>query len=486
MTHRAVDAWTSFPACLLLSSLVFACGDDLPCPTGTYKDGSRCRKFDAGAMGLDEASVTATTDAESAGNLDGSPSSGEAASAAAREAGPVVVSDATTLPTDASAQVEASSAEAGPADAGMPSQPVGECDATRSCGAGYSCLNSTCVSACDQTKCDTNASCTLNGSSPVCTCNNGYVAQGAGTTLKCTKDVACEELRCHASASCEKGTDQLLHCVCKPGFMGSGTSCAPITCGALTIENGTVSGGSSFGDTATYKCNAGYELDLLVGSLVRRCGADQTWSGSPARCSPVSCGAPPIVQNASVSPGGAGTFGAKATYTCNSGYELTAGGEVRCQENGQWSTRPSCRPKCGNGRLDRDTEECDQSVPGTSKWSCSATCTEQTIYNPCFTSDDCTGVGEKCLLNTCTKSCVNTAGCPPSPVNTLTPACDVTFSGGCFLTGCTANSDCASGLTCQGEGVCGPCQANEWCGGRTCAMDASGTPVTVGKMGLCQ
>ena len=57
-----------------------------------------------------------------------------------------------------------------------------------------------------------------------------------------------------------------------------------VDCGSLTVpDNGTVShtGGTTFGQTATYSCDTGYNL---VGDSNRTCQAVGSWSGSPPTC----------------------------------------------------------------------------------------------------------------------------------------------------------------------------------------------------------
>ena len=57
-----------------------------------------------------------------------------------------------------------------------------------------------------------------------------------------------------------------------------------VDCGTLTNPaNGSVthSGGATFGQTANYSCNTGYNL---VGGSTRICQATRTWSGSPPTC----------------------------------------------------------------------------------------------------------------------------------------------------------------------------------------------------------
>ena len=57
-----------------------------------------------------------------------------------------------------------------------------------------------------------------------------------------------------------------------------------VDCGTLTNPaNGQVihTGGTTFGETATYSCNTGYRL---VGSSIRTCLVTRGWSGSIPTC----------------------------------------------------------------------------------------------------------------------------------------------------------------------------------------------------------
>ena len=57
-----------------------------------------------------------------------------------------------------------------------------------------------------------------------------------------------------------------------------------VDCGTLTNPaNGQVShtAGTTFGETATYSCNTGYNL---VGDSTRTCQATGEWSGSEPTC----------------------------------------------------------------------------------------------------------------------------------------------------------------------------------------------------------
>ncbi len=55
----------------------------------------------------------------------------------------------------------------------------------------------------------------------------------------------------------------------------------------------------------------------------------------------ISCGNPPNIANGMVSSTGT-TFGETATYSCNTGYQRSGSATVTCQDTGSWSTRPSC------------------------------------------------------------------------------------------------------------------------------------------------
>ena len=57
-----------------------------------------------------------------------------------------------------------------------------------------------------------------------------------------------------------------------------------VNCGSLTDPvNGSVNhtAGTTFGQTATYSCNTGYEL---VGNSIHTCQASGNWSGSVPTC----------------------------------------------------------------------------------------------------------------------------------------------------------------------------------------------------------
>ncbi|XP_064386457.1 CUB and sushi domain-containing protein 3-like [Halichondria panicea] len=132
---------------------------------------------------------------------------------------------------------------------------------------------------------------------------------------------------------------------------GSGSppnNCYVIDCGDLfDPSNGAVntSSGTTFMMTATYTCNTGYNL---TGDMTRTCGANGTWSWTALTCDPVDCGSLSDPGNGIVDASNT-TLMNTATYTCNTGYNLTGDTTRTCQANGTWSGTAACTPvDCGS------------------------------------------------------------------------------------------------------------------------------------------
>ena len=116
---------------------------------------------------------------------------------------------------------------------------------------------------------------------------------------------------------------------------------------------------TTFGSTATYQCNEGFNL---IGHMQRICQSNGEWSGNEPTCegnhslvstflvicdfihyiSVADCGFLMDPENGVVTINGR-TFGSTATYQCDEGFNLV-GNETRiCQENGEWSdSQPTC------------------------------------------------------------------------------------------------------------------------------------------------
>lgn len=382
-------------------------------------------------------------------------------------------------------------------DASTTGMVMAECDNAHPCSAGYVCTNAKCTSACEQTSCDRNATCALSNGAPVCTCNSGFLTQGTGTSVTCIADVACTELKCDATnATCDRATaDQPRMCKCKPGYIGNGMTCTPVSCGPLTIANGTVTGGTTYGMSATYRCSLGYQFASGVGSSTRMCGVDMQWTGTAPRCDPVSCGNPPAVANATVSPTGAGSYNSTASYTCNSGYMLSGTATITCQLSGSWTSRPSCTalPVCGNGRVETG-EECERGALFTDPWKCNTQCKRTTVYNSCLAhangeANSACSSGEVCTNGICTPSCSSSSQCPDPPSG-MQKAC-ITATSACLPGGCRSSGDCALGVGCVKDpgastGACMGCRADEHCQSLVCTdINGGGAPL-LGTFGRCQ
>ncbi|XP_064387701.1 sushi, von Willebrand factor type A, EGF and pentraxin domain-containing protein 1-like isoform X3 [Halichondria panicea] len=161
---------------------------------------------------------------------------------------------------------------------------------------------------------------TVAGGTVTYICNNGYQLSGSATVT------------CQAS-----------------GSWTARPSCSPDQPGSCndppTIPNGSrIFTGTTFGDTAIYTCNIGYQLS---GAATMICQASGSWSTAPT-CTPVPCGSPPTIPNGSRTFTGT-IFGDTATYTCNTGYQRSGAVTVTCQASGSWSTAPTCPPiPCGD------------------------------------------------------------------------------------------------------------------------------------------
>ena len=131
-------------------------------------------------------------------------------------------------------------------------------------------------------------------------------------------------------------------CLSSGSWSGRAPVCGPVDCGALTAPtNGNVGAASTtFGSLAVYSCNDGF---MLVGSNMRECQSNGTWSGTTPSCTleMADCGPPPPATGASVSTSSGTTEGSVATYTCGRGRRLLGGNRAVCTEAGTWVGAPA-------------------------------------------------------------------------------------------------------------------------------------------------
>ena len=129
-------------------------------------------------------------------------------------------------------------------------------------------------------------------------------------------------------------------------WTNSPPACIRVTCGPPpTIGQAQLMSTSTYyaGDTATYVCDAGFEIEGAASLL---CDNDGSWAGTYPTCVDVECDAPPVVENA-FTVGGEGTTsaGGSVLYVCTAGYALDGihDGRVTCLRGGTWSTDlPRC------------------------------------------------------------------------------------------------------------------------------------------------
>ena len=115
----------------------------------------------------------------------------------------------------------------------------------------------------------------------------------------------------------------------------------PVDCPTLADPmNGVVDTRSgSPGAKATYSCITGYSLS---GEAARTCQDDGTWSGAAPACAINDCGGLTDPMDGSVSAPTT-TYGATATYSCATGYGPSGSATRSCQADGSWSgTTPVC------------------------------------------------------------------------------------------------------------------------------------------------
>ena len=185
------------------------------------------------------------------------------------------------------------------------------------------------------------------GSRATYTCDSGYLISGQSTRT-CQGD----------------GT-----------WTGTAPTCRIIRCGDLSNpSNGRVSISDNIvGGIATYRCNSGYSLD---GSETRICQNDGSWSGNAPTCVRIVCSNLPNPANGQVTFSSGVSVGSRATYTCDSGYFIEGQSTRTCQADGRWTGRaPFCRLiRCGrlsnptNGRVTIS----EDTVGGRATYTCNS------------------------------------------------------------------------------------------------------------------
>lgn len=137
-------------------------------------------------------------------------------------------------------------------------------------------------------------------------------------------------------------------CLVNGSWSSNPPVCSQIDCGDPgTPTNGTrnITGTTLF-STVQYSCDDGY---ILIGSSVRECLGNESWSGIAPECELIDCGSPEIPTAGVLSILNT-TAGSSAIYSCLEGYVLFGEMERVCLNNGTWSgSVPSCIEITGCG-----------------------------------------------------------------------------------------------------------------------------------------
>jgi hypothetical protein len=331
-----------------------------------------------GAGGPDAAAGTQATGGSHAGGS----AAGAAGTSSGGKGGNVSGSAAGATSTVSSGKGGSSGIDAGVRDApgSQPDVPVGGTGGGGTSTGGTSSVGGSsgsssgagpnCPALTDPANGSVSASTTTPGSTAVYSCDPGYNLSGS-MTRTCQADgmwtvaaPTCTIVDCGALKNPTNGTvvaspttyGSKADYTCQTGYGLAGTSpricqadgnwsgTAP-TCGLAdcpappSIANGApTTTGTTFGSTATYACNPGYELS---GTATDTCQADRSWSDSPPTCNIVDCGSPAIGFG-SYSPF-ATTYGSTVKFTCNDCYALSGASTRTCQADGTWSgLQPTC------------------------------------------------------------------------------------------------------------------------------------------------
>ena len=228
-----------------------------------------------------------------------------------------------------------------------------------------------------------------------------------------------------------------------------------VRCSSLSDpSNGRVNQrGNEPGDRATYICNSGYNL---VGQSTRTCQNNGQWSGSAPTCTQIVCRDLSNPANGRVSLSIGVLIGSRATYTCNSGYSLVGDSTRVCQDDGSWTGRvPICRIiSCGglSNPSNGQVTIISETPGGTAVYTCNSGYT---------------------LVGRDTRTCQDDGSWSGIPPVCRRVRCDdlpditngrVSFSGSINFPGSTATYTCIVGYVLVGDGTRTCLESGLWSG----------------------
>ncbi|XP_028994972.1 beta-2-glycoprotein 1-like [Betta splendens] len=156
------------------------------------------------------------------------------------------------------------------------------------------------------------------------TCHEGYIMTGASSAV------------CQANGTWSSPVPECTAVSCGP---------APIPEYGMIIYDRRIRGSSTdYGVTGTYRCLPPY---VVTGNPRTKCTASGTWTAMPT-CRVVTCPPPKNIDNGFVSSDEDREydFMEAVKYGCHGHYVLEGSMQVVCQENGEWSEKPSCKAPC--------------------------------------------------------------------------------------------------------------------------------------------
>ncbi|EGD78113.1 hypothetical protein PTSG_08991 [Salpingoeca rosetta] len=173
-------------------------------------------------------------------------------------------------------------------------------------------------------------------------------------------------------------SDNKLQCQTDKTWAGTMPRCIGVPCPGISIAHGSVSpsGTIRHPSTAGFSCNTGY---VLMGATSAQCQADGTWSSPAPTCVGRLCTLLDTPNHGSVSYTNSRQYPSTATYTCQAGYELSDTGDAQrsciASTGGFGGTAPSCvgvlckplsDPQNGHLRLSSTPAR----YPATAEFSC--------------------------------------------------------------------------------------------------------------------
>ncbi|XP_053390084.1 P-selectin-like, partial [Mercenaria mercenaria] len=217
---------------------------------------------------------------------------------------------------------------------------------------------------------------TTFGSTASVNCDSGYdssadtitcQASGVWQTPTCTiKDCMIPRSFPHGDSDTSNGTTfgSIASIRCEPGYTLQGDQFTEL-CRNLTYpQNGYID--TSQKSVAVYSCITGYEVN---GSSTLICTIDGHWDKAIPTCTIKDCGVLQDPANGQVTYARNMTsYGSNATYSCQSGYDISGPNIIYCNASGHWSDNTTyCQIKDCKNLTDPPNGKADMSNGTTYK-----------------------------------------------------------------------------------------------------------------------